>query len=136
MIEKLIIKLTIFLLKKDLSEASRNKLITCILDKLYVLPLKEIIVRDEQGTFLVSGKPLELEKLMILRESARSALQSVALKLINEQVLFNAVTIGVHRVEKPEQLMFSRAAIWWGQQQDSLLKLLANEDGTAPNADL
>jgi len=134
--QEVIVKICIYLLRSvKLTEDSRNKLITCVLDRLHALPFRDIIRRDEQGVLLVNDKTLDVEKSIILKESARGALQSVALKIINDQVAFNAVTLGVHKVEKPEQMMFSRAAIWWGQQQEILLKLLASEDGTSPIED-
>jgi hypothetical protein len=134
--QRVIIKLVVWLLESNkLSFESRNKLITCILNKLYALPFRDIIKRDEQGVLLVNGKPLDLEGSIVLKDSARGALQSVALKLIREQVAFNAVTLGVHQVQTPDQMIFSRAAIWWGQNEESLLKLLASEDGTTPFVD-
>lgn len=122
-----------YLLKRDLSEKMKLKLSTLLLENFHALPFRDIITVNEKGVLLVSGRQLDIEQTISLRESASGALQSVALKLINDQVLFNAVSLGVHKVERPEQMMFSRAAIWWGQQQHELLKLLAGDIGTSPN---
>lgn len=133
--QKFAVKLAQFLLKQNLSPELRMSLTTTILENLHALPFRDIILVNEKNILLVNGRQLDLEQTIQLRESARGALQSVALNLINDQVLFNAVTLGVHKVERPEQMMFSRAAIWWGQQQHSLLKLLAGDNGTSPNED-
>lgn len=133
--KRLAVWLTQFLLKQKLSKELRVKLMTSILDNLQALPFREIIRVNEQGVLLVNDRTLDIESTVQLRESAHAALQSVALKLINDQVAFNAVTLGVHKVETPDQMIFSRAAIWWGQQQRSLLQLLAGDDGTSPQED-
>lgn len=121
------------LLKGDVTEKTKSKLSTLLLEKFHALPFRDIITVNDKGSLLINGRPLDVEQAVKIRESASSALQSIALNLISDQVLFNAVSIGVHKVERPEQMMFSRAAIWWGQQQHELLKLLAGEIGTSPN---
>ncbi len=133
--KKFAVWLAMKLLKQNLPQELRSKLVTSILDNLQALPFRDIISVNEQGILLVNGRPLDNESGMQLRESSRAALQSVALKFINDQVAFNAVTMGVHKVERPEQMVFSRAAIWWGQQQLIQLRLLAGDDGTSPKDD-
>lgn len=133
--QKVAVMFAQFLLRQNLSQELRLKLTTSILETLQALPFRDIISVNEKGVMLVNGRQLELEQMIQLRESARGALQSTALKLIEDQVLFNAVTIGVHKLEKTEQILFSRAAIWWGQQQHELLKLLAGDNGTSPQED-
>lgn len=130
--QRLAVKLAQFLLKRNLSKELKAKLMTSILDNLRALPFRDIISVNEQGVLLVNNRSLELEQAIQLRESARSALQSVALKFVNDQVSFKAVNIGIHNLETVDQILFSRAAIWWGQQQQNLLHLLAKEDGTSP----
>ncbi len=133
MLKRFAVKFAQFLLKQDLSQDLKLKLMTSILENLHALPFRDIIVVDDSGKLLVNNRQLDIEQTIQLQESARSALQSVALKVINDQVSFNAITLGVHKVERPEQMVFSRAAIWWGQQQLQLLKLLAGDTGTSPD---
>lgn len=123
--QRIAVKLAQYLLRQNLSQELRLKLMSSILDNLQALPFRDIISVDDKGSLLVNGRKLDIEQTIQLRESATSALQSTALKLVTDQVLFNAVTLGVHKVERPEQMIFSRAAIWWGQQQHELLKLLS-----------
>jgi len=136
MIENFTVWLISRLLKRSLSQDVKLKLTTLILENFHALPFRDIITISDKGVLLVGGRQLDIEQTIQIRESATNALQSVALKLINDQVLFNAVSIGVHKVEKPEQMMFSRAAIWWGQQQHELLKLLAGDTGTSPDLEV
>lgn len=121
------IKLVLFLLKhKKVSMADRHKLLNGVLDKLAALPVHDIIQVSESGSLIVNGKVLSVEELGLLRESAKNALQSRALGLVQDQVLFTAFTFGINTSTNFDQIYFSKAAIWWGQQQHKLLKLLAN----------
>jgi len=126
------VKLCLWLLKRaDLSLEDRNKLSTAILDSLQALPLRDIISVDETGSLLVNGRSVGIDEARLLREGARTLLNSPTRKVIRDQVAFQAITLGVHKVEKPEQMFFARAAIWWSQNEENLLKVLAGEQETA-----
>ena len=122
------LKLVKWLLKTDLNEDEMNYVATLALDNLFALPIRDIITLNDSGTLLVNGRPLTPEVAITLRESARACLQSIARRIIHEQVLYQAVVSGVHKVENNRQMFFSRAAILYAQEEDKLLKLLAGED--------
>ena len=122
---KIIVKL---LQKSNLSLEDRNNLTTAVLDKLEALPLRAIIENNEEGILLVNGREVDLEKAGMLRTNAKSLLESPLHKLIHQQVAFTAITMGVHKVKTVEEMIFARAALWWGQQEISLLKLLAGQE--------
>lgn len=107
------------------SLVERNEIMTHILDNLRASPIRSIITTNEGGEILLNGRSLDIKKIKLLRESARLALENPALKLINEQVLFIAVTGGLHKAIIPEDLYFYRAAIWSSQQIEAQLKILA-----------
>lgn len=113
-----------FLRKTDLSVENRSVLTTCLLDKLAALPLSDMIKTDGQN-LIVNGRIMNAETVRRLRESARAAQANIALRFVHEQVLYAAVVHGVHKLEKTEQSFFSRAAIWWGQQEKQNLAVLA-----------
>ena len=98
-----------------------------ILGKLNAFPTRDIISLDQNGTILVNDRPLDMEMARKLRESAKYVLDSTARRFVREQVLFKAINIGVHNGDSTEKIMFSRVAIWWGQQEDEFYKLLAQE---------
>lgn len=126
---KLSVWLTNYTLSKsDLSLKQRNEVIKYILDNLEGLPIRDIINTNEEGEITVRGRSLDIDKIVKLRESARVALDNQALKLINEQVLFTAVTGGMHNAITPENLYFYRAAIWFAQQQEKQLNILAQKE--------
>jgi hypothetical protein len=78
---------------------------------------------------LINGKYVEVDKILQLRDSARVVLENKAFKLIREQVVFTAVALGVHTVETERQMLFARAAIWFGQQEEKFLQALAQRNG-------
>ena len=127
---KFVAKLATSALRRaDLSIESRNLLTTAVLKELGALPLHDMITTNQEGNLLVNGRPLDLESARILRESARAALENQAFKFVREQVLFNSVVLGVHKAETDKQMYFARASIWWGQEEDKILRILAQSEG-------
>lgn len=127
MLKRIALKIIAFLLKSnDLSVEDRSLLTYLVLDNLHALPIRDIISFNEDGSVIVNGKTLVSEQITLLRESARAALNNTALKLIHDQVEFTAVTIGIHKSNKVENLLFGQSAIWYGQQEKNLLTVLAN----------
>lgn len=125
---RFLVRTTIKLLNNTaLSLADRSLLSTAILRKLGALPTGDIITVNESNEILVNGVLLEFESARALREGARAALNNQALRIVRQQVAFNAIKIGVHKAESDSQLYFGRAALWWGQQQDDLLMTLAGQ---------
>ena len=124
-------KLSVLLLKYSrISIEDRIILTASVLDKLQALPLRDIIKFNEEGILLVNGRTLTSEGKAMLREGAKTLLNNATRKMIHEQVAFAAISIGVHNGQTPEQLMFARSAIWYGQQEDILLRKLAQIDDT------
>lgn len=103
-----------------------NELTALILERLGALPYKEIISQDENG-LVINGVPVDFEKARLIRESAIAALENPALRLVREQAAFAAVTYGVHKAETPAQMLFGRAAILWGQNEQRFLEILAQK---------
>ncbi|HEY9826357.1 MAG TPA: hypothetical protein V6D19_12990 [Stenomitos sp.] len=123
------IKLVIFLLTRaKISNENRLSLTNAVLDKLGALPVRDAIRQDETGALLVNDRPVDLETAKLLRESARGALNSMALKVVREQVEFAAITVGVHQATDPWAMIFGKSAIWYHQQQEKYLKILVGQE--------
>lgn len=73
----------------------------------------------------MNGNALEYEQARLLRESALATLNSTARNIVRKQVEYLAVTHGIHKAETPEQMLFSKAALWYGQEEDKVLRVLA-----------
>jgi hypothetical protein len=123
----MLINLVCWLLRhKKFNRADKDRVITLLLDKIDALPLHAIITSDE-GKLFIRGVAMEGEKAIRLREAAQAALHNPALEFVHEQVLYQAISHGVHLAQTTEQIQFSKAAIWYSQEEVKLLKLLANE---------
>lgn len=125
--QKLVVKLAVFLLKKNLKLENRSLLINGILDKLSALPLKSIISVSENGFLQINGKELDREELKIIIESAHALRANRVFGIIQDQVLFQALSFGLTQSAKIEDIYFSKAAVWWGQEENKLLKALSGE---------
>jgi len=99
-----------------------------LLDRLGALPLSDILYQDEAGTLLIGGRPVDIEKARLLRNAARNALDNAALVLIREQVAYQASVLGSTKAQTPTDLLFARAALWWVQEVEKKLRLLAQDD--------
>jgi len=97
-----------------------------LLTSIHSLPTRAIITVNE-GKLFIRGVPLELEKAIALRDSANAVLNNPAYKAVHDQVLYQAVSLGVHQAQTTEQVQFAKAAIWYGQQEVELLKTLTLE---------
>lgn len=111
-----------------LTDTDRTKLSRVLMGELGALPLKEIIEVDREGNIFMNGELADPAVVKKLSNSAMGALQSYALKFVHDQVMFEAVKLGVHTVETERQMGFARAAIWYGQQETKWLKILAGTD--------
>jgi len=112
----------------ELTLTQRNLFTNLILDKLDAFPLHDIIKNSDEGEILINGQPLDVEKATVLKESASAALNNKALALVREQVTWTSISGSLHNGDSPEKISFYRAAIWWGQQVEKHLKVLAQHE--------
>lgn len=112
--------------RKTLSPVDSIQLTNTVLAKIGSFPTHAIIT-VEDGKILIRGVPLERERAIVIRDSARQALGNMALREVHEQVLYNAIATSLHSAQNFEQTMFGKAAVWYGQQEIELLKQLAQD---------
>lgn len=120
----------LWLLKKILGGATaemRAYLLSTALEEIGAFPAHAIIAVDADGSIRVNGNQLDFEMAIALRDSARSALSSPARRLVREQVAFAAIAHGIHQGTTTEALVFSKAALWWGEREDEFYRILARE---------
>lgn len=114
-----------FLERKNLSEQDRLALLTRVMHSLEAVPLHAIITVDESQRILIQGRLATVEQLVSLQESATSVLNSQARNLIHEQVRFAAIDQGFLKSDDPKTQLFFKAALWFAQEESTLLKQLA-----------
>lgn len=125
MLNSIALKLVKFLLNKKLSYEQRNFLTNIILDNLDALPIRGIIETNDDGEIVINGSSLDIEKTIQICEAARIAENSPVLKLIRDQVTYTAIVNGVNKAIRPEEMNFYKAAVWFGQEEEKMIKALA-----------
>ncbi len=131
----MLVRLVCWLLsRKTLTSHERTMLTNKVLDTIHAVPTHAIIVADENKLF-IGGTELDGERALVMREGAQSALKNPALRAVHEQVLYQAVSLGVHQALTPEQMNFAKAAIWYGEEEVKLLRLLAGPTNFSFNED-
>lgn len=129
MFSKLAVKLAKTLLDgASLSIEQRTELTNALVDKLIALPLHDILTTDEKGTLLLRGKRLDPGQAKLIRESASRMKQETARKIVEKQIKYLAITIGVHQGDSAEKVYFSKVALWVMQEMDKLYTLLAGPE--------
>lgn len=122
---KLATRLAINLLKRaELSTDDRAALVTAILDKNQALPIRDVLLFDEQRNVFIDGKQLTGEQTIMLRSSAESLKDSFARKVVHDQTTFEIVKLGLHQGLNPEMILFAKAALWCHQTEDRIIASL------------
>lgn len=114
-----------YALRCNLTPKERNEIVVHILTTLQAVPLSDIISTNEQGEMTVSGRTLDMESGKQLMSHARAAQSNQALHLIREQVKYESFVGATTKAALPEDLLFYRAALWWGQREEYFLAQLS-----------
>ena len=125
--QKIIIKIIGWLLSRNLGLKNRTLLINSVLDKLSMLPVRNIITVSENGSLVINGKELDHEEMKLIQDSAKALRDNRVFGLIQDQVLHNALSFGLNTSTTLEMLYTSKAAVWWGMEESKLIKLLTGE---------
>lgn len=115
-------------LRRNLSIEERNKIVIHLTKALQAVPLSAIISENTHGEVTVSGSTLDMETARMLLGHARAALDNKALHLIREQVTYEAFVGSAIKAQNSADMLFYRAALWWGQREEYFLKLLAQSE--------
>lgn len=130
MLQSAFIKIVKLILKKDFSKRNKIILTNLIIENLGALPLHDIIKVNEEGTLLINNRSLEYDQVLKLRDSSRALQNNHARKVIREQVKFAAIATGVHRAKDLDEMLFAKAALWWGEKEDELVSILSGGDSS------
>ena len=120
MIQPLTKKIIQQLRKVDLSLEDRVALTTVLLDKLVALPLSNTFIVNPEG-ITINGKKLDNQQMINFSESCNALKDNYARQVINEQIKYLAINLGVHNSLTLDTILFSKAALWNLQQQQELL---------------
>lgn len=125
--QKVVIKIIGWLLSKNLPLKDRVLLINIILDRLSMLPIRNILETSADGSLVIKGKQLDREEMRLIQDSANALRDNRVFGLIQDQVLYNALTFGLNSSTTLEMLYTSKAAVWWGMEENKLIRLLTGD---------
>lgn len=129
MLSKIIAKIAVVALRsKRLSGEQKAFVTSALLDNLVAFPIRDVIQTDNTGTLLINGKSLTVEGAVAIRESAQALRNSFTRRVINEQITFRAINLGIHNGINTDAIIFSKAALWVIQEEEKLLSTFI--DGT------
>ncbi len=123
MVSPLTDKLIKQLKKSNLSMEDRLTLITALLDKLGTLPIGDIVHFTENG-LMINGKELDQEQMLSFREAVVALKENFARNVINEQVRWKAIDLGINQATAIDTLFFSKAALWCQNEENILIEKL------------
>ena len=125
---KFLVWLTIKLLKsKRITGEQKTRIIAALLRNIHAVPIQDVISFNEDRTMSIEGRKLDVEQAMQLNESANGLKNSYARRVINAQLTYKAIQIGLHQGMNPEQIQFSKAILWIIQEENDLINAISTE---------
>lgn len=106
--------------KANLSLEDRTALVTALLSKLHTLPLDNAFI-VENGQVIINGKQLETEQVLVFRDSCLALRDNFAFQVINDQIRYLSMNLGVYKSRNMDELFFYKTALWNLQQYSELL---------------
>ncbi len=111
--------------KSSLSMEDRLALTTALLDKLGALPIGDIVHFTESGV-IINGKELDQDQALSFREACVALKDNYARNVINEQIRYQAIDLGINKAVALDTLFFSKAALWCLNEENILIEKLVN----------
>lgn len=101
---------------KKIEGIDKTRVITALLENIDALPIRDAVSIDK-GQIFLRGKPItDIDQAQALKQGANAMIHNGTRRIAEEQILFEASKIGLHQGLTPEQIVFSKAAIWVIQQ--------------------
>lgn len=120
--QKILVKIVMYLLKSNkVTGENKNKILSYLLQNIQAIPIRDVIKFDVDGTLKINNRALEMEQAIAFRDSARVLKDNFAKKLIQDQLTYEAIQMGVHQGLNSEMIMFSKCALWLIQEENKLL---------------
>lgn len=111
-------------LDTNLSQEERILALNWLNKSLNNFPLEDVIRFRNDGAVLANGKAMSVEQMVSFRESLSALKSNFAFQIIADQILFLAISEGIHKGLNTDQIMFSKSAIWFIQKFKEVLEKL------------
>lgn len=97
----------------EIKGEDKNKLLGSLNKALVAFPLKDVVVKTVDGGVLANGQRLNIDELVKFRADVSNLSQNWAFQLLGDQILYLSFLTGITKGDTPEQVMFSKTAIWF-----------------------
>lgn len=112
----------------ELSREQRVDLLNYFNKQINAFPVDNCVVVLPTGMLLANGRQMTLEEREAFLQGARSLLTNPAFNLIADQVMYQAMKVGIHDATEMDHLYFSKTALYF---IDLFKKYLQNLDKLA-----
>lgn len=110
-----------------LSEKEQTHVVNTLLRRIDI-PTRAILAVDGSRRVLVNGRPLSIEQSQSIQEGAHALLRNPTLKLVRDQVRFQAVDKGFLQSDNPSTQLFYKAALLYAQEEQRLVESLIGSE--------
>jgi len=105
-----------YLESNDLTQEEHLRLLGILNKNLNSFPISSVITLSQDGGYLANGQKLTIDEVVKFRQGISALRDNWAFQLLGDQILFEAIKIGVHHGDTPSQMMFSKTAIYFIQK--------------------
>lgn len=96
-----------------LSREERVDLLNYFNKEINAFPIEDCVVITPAGGVLANGKLLTLEQRESFLQGAHALLSNTAFNLIADQVVYQAMKVGLHDATEMDHLYFSKTALYF-----------------------
>jgi len=123
---KFIVWLTIRLLNSQrITGEQKTRVMASLLKNIHAIPIHDVVSFTSDKSMIIDGKRFDAEQARLFVESIDGLKNSYARKVINAQLTYMALKLGVKEGLNPEQIQFSKAVLWFIQEENNLIEILS-----------
>jgi hypothetical protein len=97
----------------DLTREQRVDLLNYFNKQINAFAVEDCIVIQPTGMIIANGKQMSLEQREAFLLGAKSLLSNPAFNLIADQVMYQAMKVGIHDATNVDHLYFSKTALYF-----------------------
>lgn len=97
----------------ELNREQRIDLLNYFNKQINAFSVEDCIVVQPTGMILANGKQMSLEQRESFLQGAKALLENRAFNLIADQVMYQAMKVGIHDATELDHLYFSKTALYF-----------------------
>lgn len=126
MLSKLLSKIIVwFITRQSFTTKDKSFVLNTFMKEAQMLPIHNVIGVNENGQVVISGNVLDIDKSILFKEGCIALQNSNVRKVIHDQLLYEAISMHIHRSNSDEQVLFGKVMIYLLQEEDKLINKIA-----------